>query len=126
MSLENEILLLNAIKERPLGVRELVEVMQKRTQMVVTLIRKMESNGLVEGKTRNTAQRGRPTQLVSITILGESFLESFNKLKNMPLKSSKNDLARAKKDAEYVNRLISRGVDPIKAFLELNSLIRDS
>lgn len=33
---------------------------------------------------------------------------------------------RARRDVEYVNRLASRGVDPVEAFLELNHLIENT
>lgn len=40
-----------------------------------------------------------------------------------PILSSKEDMEKAKRDAEYVNRLVARGKDPYEAFLELQSLI---
>ncbi len=38
------------------------------------------------------------------------------------LVSEKADLEKAKADAEYVNRLIERGISPMAAFLELNEV----
>ena len=35
------------------------------------------------------------------------------------LVSTQSDLEKAKKDAEHVNRLIKRGINPLDAFLEL-------
>lgn len=37
--------------------------------------------------------------------------------------SSKEDMDKAKRDAEYVNRLIARGKDPYEAFLELQKFV---
>lgn len=126
MSVEAEAQLLSAVEERPLGVRELSRVIQRRTQAVVSLIKRMEDGGLVEVTLERGDGRGRPARLVSGTILGEGYLAAFHRLRRMPLKSSRNDLLRARADAEYVNRLIARGRDPYQAFLELNRIVGDS
>ena len=126
LSVEAEARLLSAIEERPLGVRDLSKAMRRRTQVVVSLVKRMESGGLVEVTPVRGGGRGRPARLVSASILGEGFLEAFRRLRRMPLKSSRNDLLRARADAEYVNRLIARGRDPYHAFLELNVIVRDN
>ena len=69
--------------------------------------------------------RVRPARRISSTVLGEDYLEAFHRLRRTPLRSSRNDLIRAKTDAEYVNRLIARGRDPYLAFIELNRIVRD-
>ena len=125
MSVEVEAQLLSAVEERPLGVRELSRVMRRRTQVVVSLIKGMESGGLVEVTLERGGGKGRPARLVSTTVLGEGYLEAFRRLRRMPLRSSRNDLFRARADAGYVDRLIARGRDPIRAFLELNRIVGD-
>jgi len=126
LSVEAEAQLLSAVEERPLGVRDLSKAMRRRTQAVVSRIKRMEAGGLVEVTLERGDGRGRPARLVSASVLGEGFLEAFHRLRRMPLKSSRNDLHRARADAEYVNRLIARGRDPYRAFLELNVIVRDS
>ena len=126
MSVEDESSLLSIVREGPLGVRELAKKMRRKTQSVVSLIKKMVASGLVEMRPERTSRRGRPRQVISMTALGEDYLKTFNELRIKPLRSSKSDLMRAKRDAEYVNRLIDRGKDPYKAFIELNSIVRDS
>jgi DNA-binding PadR family transcriptional regulator len=126
LSVEAEAQLLSVVEERPQGVRDLSKAMRRRTQAVVSLIKRMEAGGLVEVTLERGDGRGRPARLVSASILGESYLEAFRRLRRMPLKSSRNDLLRARADAEYVNRLIARGRDPYHAFLELNVIVRDS
>jgi len=125
LSVEVEAQLLSAVQERPLGVRELSRAMRRRTQAVISLIKRMEAGGLVEVTLERGAGRGRPARIVSTTILGEGYLKAFHRLRRMPLRSSRNDLLRARSDAEYVNRLIARGRDPYRAFLELNGIVRD-
>ena len=125
LSVEVEAQLLSAVEENPMGVRALSRAMRRRTQDVGSLIRRMEAGGLVEVKLERGEGRGRPARLVSATVLGEGYLEAFRRLRRMPLVSSRNDLLRAKADAEYVNRLVARGRDPHRAFLELNGIVGD-
>ncbi len=124
MSIEVEAQVLFIVKKDPVGVRELSKIMRRRTQAVVSTIRRMSAAGLVDVRPEETRRRGRPRQVISATMLGDDYLETFRRLKIKPLRSNRNDLAKAKRDAEYVNRLIVRGKEPYDAFLELNSLVR--
>jgi DNA-binding MarR family transcriptional regulator len=125
MSIEVEAQILIIVKKDPVGVRELAKIMRKQTQAVVSTIKRMSAAGLLDVKPEETRRRGRPRQIISATMLGDDYLEAFNRLKIKPLRSNRNDLAKAKRDAEYVNRLVARGKEPYDAFLELNSLVRD-
>jgi DNA-binding MarR family transcriptional regulator len=124
MSIEVEAQVLFIVKKDPVGVRELSKIMRRRTQAVVSMIRRMSAAGLVDVRPEETRRRGRPRQVISATVLGDDYLEAFKRLKIKPLRSNRNDLAKAKRDAEYVNRLIVRGKEPYDAFLELNGLVR--
>jgi len=124
MSIEVEAQVLFIVKKDPVGVRELSKIMRRRTQAVVSMIRRMSAAGLVDVRPEETRRRGRPRQVISATMLGDDYLEAFKRLKIKPLRSNRNDLAKAKRDAEYVNRLIVRGKEPYDAFLELNGLVR--
>jgi hypothetical protein len=59
------------------------------------------------------------------TPLGFEFLSAYSKLKMMPLKARREDLARAAKDVAYANRLVARGHSPFKIFMELNTIARN-
>lgn len=124
MSLEVEVQVLSIVKKYPVGVRELSKIMRRRTQTVVSTIKMMNAAGLVDVRPEETRRRGRPRQIVKATMLGDDYLEAYNRLRIKPLRSNRNDLVKAKRDAEYVNRLVARGIEPYDAFLELNSLVR--
>jgi len=124
MSLEIEMQILSTVKKHPAGVRELSKIISRRTQTVVSTIKKMNAAGLVNVEPEETIRRGRPRQIVKATTLGEDYLETYNRLMIKPMRGNRNDLLKAKKDAEYVNRLVERGKDPYEAFLELNNLVR--
>jgi len=125
MSLEVETQILSIVKKHPAGVRELSRIMRKRTQTVVSTIKRMNAAGLVELKPEKTHSKGRPRLIISATALGDDYLDTYHRLLSKPLRSSRNDLLKANRDAEYVDRLISRGKDPYEAFLELNVVVRD-
>jgi len=125
MSLEVETQILSIVKKHPAGVRELSRIMRKRTQTVVSTIKRMNAAGLVELKPEKTHSKGRPRLIISATALGDDYLDTYRRLLSKPLRSSRNDLLKANRDAEYVDRLISRGKDPYEAFLELNTVVRD-
>lgn len=126
MSLEVEAQILSIVKKHPAGVRELSKIMRRRTQTVVSTIKRMNAAGLVDLKPEKTHSKGRPRLIISATALGDDYLDTYRRLLGKPLRSSRNDLLKANRDAEYVDRLISRGKDPYEAFLELNVVVRDS
>jgi len=124
MSIEAKAQTLAAVKREQLGVRELSRIMQTRTQTIVSLIKRMNAEGLVEVKPEKTHMKGRPRLIISATALGDDYLDTYHRLLSKPLRSSRNDLLKANRDAEYVNRLVTRGKKPYDAFLELNRLVR--
>ena len=126
MSVEVKAQTLDTVKRDQLGVRELSRIMHTRTQTIVLLIKEMNAEGLVDLKPEKTHTKGRPKLIISATPLGDDYLDTYRRLLYKPLRSSRNDLLKAKRDAEYVDRLISRGKDPYEAFLELNVVVRDS
>jgi len=107
MSTEIKAQLLDTIREESLGVREMARRFRKRPETIISLIREMENEGLLETSSQLIQKKGRPKRILKPTALGEEY-------------------AKAKRDAEYVNRLIARGKNPYQAFAELNDLVRAS
>lgn len=126
MSIEIRAQLLDTIRKERLGIREIAKRFRKRPQAIISLIKEMENEGLLETYSDETRSRGRPKKMLKQTALGEDYLETFRRLKLKTLRANRNDLLKAKKDAEYVNRLIVRGKNPYQAFTELNDLVRAS
>jgi len=124
MSVEIKARLLDTIQREPLGVRELARSLRKRPEAVISLIRGMEDEGLLEISSQRGGKRGRPKRMLKPTALGEEYLEAFRRLTRKTLRASRNDLMKARRDAEYVNRLIARGKNPYGVFMDLNNLVR--
>jgi len=125
MSVEAKAQTLATVKRDPVGVRELSRIMKTRTQTIVSLIKEMNAEALIELKPEKTHMKGRPKLIITATPLGDDYLDTYHRLQGKPLRSSRNDLLKAKRDAEYADRLVSRGKDPYTAFTELNTVVRD-
>lgn len=123
MSFELIAELLNAVKSKDGGVRELASELRRRTDTVVSLIKVMEEQGLLKRETRKPNARGRPRILVKPTTLGEDYLAAYTKLDLKILRSKRADLVQAARDGEYASRLESRGLSVFDLFLELNSIV---
>ena len=124
MSYEDEAEFLKALSPPPQSISELAKKLHRRTATVVLLTKEMEEQGLLEVKTEKSDKKGRPRHIIKPTTLGEDYLVTYEELKLKPLRGRKADLRKAATDAEYAERLVSRGLSPIHLFLELNTLVR--
>ncbi len=125
MSLDMKGQVLEAACSATCGVRDLVHLMKWKTSSVVNLLKVMSNESLIDLQPLQQPKRGRPKTVVVCTPLGLEFLEKYRRLKMMPLKARKEDLARAVKDAEFARRLVERGQLPFKVFMELNTIARN-
>lgn len=123
MSHQIRVEILRASNPPPSSVRELVKKLHRRTQTVVSLIREMEEQGLIEKTMEKRENRGRPRYLIKPTSLGEDYLTTYESLELKLLRSRRSDLIKASRDAEYAMRLESRGLSPFQLCLELSSLV---
>lgn len=124
MSIQMKAELLRTINPNLLGIRDIVKELRTRPKNIISLVNEMEDEGLVRRVIEKKKTKGRPKTIVLTTSLGKDFLKTYQKLELKPLRSKKTDLYRAREDAEYVKRLISRNKSPHKFFLELNSIVR--
>lgn len=124
MLLDARAKILEIVNSNPRGIREIVQRLNLRTSSVIVLLKKMEEEGLVVQR-RKESKQGRPVKLVASTPLGYEFLENYTMLSMKPLKARKIDLERAEKDALYTKRLIENGHSPFKLFMELNEIVHN-
>ena len=122
MSLEQRAKILEIAASSPCGVREIVHLLKLKTSNVISLLRKMQEEQLIEIKSVSTSKKGRPKKSFTITSLGCEFLDAYKKLEGKPLRARKQDLQHAAKDALYTVRLVENGHLPFQVFLELNMI----
>jgi DNA-binding MarR family transcriptional regulator len=125
MSLDQRAQILTTITSATYGVRDLAQTLKWKTANVVSLLKKMNEEQLVEFQQVPHSKRGRPKKRITCTPLGFAFLATYNKLKMTPLKARKQDLSHAMKDAAYASRLVTNGHSPFQIFMELNMIARN-
>ena len=125
MSLDQRAQILEAVASTACGVRDLVQVLGWKTSKVVSLLREMNKEKLINVQQVTHSRRGRPKKNIICTPLGMEFLETYRKLKMKPLRARKEDLERAVKDALYASRLAANGHSSFQIFMELNTIARN-
>jgi len=127
--LDEKATILNVIRPNPCGVRELVERLCWKTERVISLLKTMENEGLIEFHENITSNRGRPKKLIVTSILGGEFLDTFEKCRGKAIQINHNDIKSAVHQANLAKKLEKYLVSPFQRFWELNSIalkVRDS
>ena len=122
MSLDQRAQILEVAVSTACGVRDLVQTLEWKTSKVVSLLREMDKEKLIDLQQVTCSRRGRPKKNVICTPLGFEFLETYRKLKMKPLRARKEDLEHAIRDASYASRLVANGHSPFQIFMELNTI----
>lgn len=117
--------MLYAITQDPCGVREIIQKLRWQPSFVISLLKKMNMEKLVEAEYTHTNKRGRPKKNLICTPLGLEFLEDYKRLKMKPIRARKEDLEHATKDALYAKRLVANGHSPFRLFMELNTFVHN-
>lgn len=126
MSLDQRAKILKAVTSNSYGVKEIIhDIRGKRASNIISLLENMKQERLIDIKQVSLSKRGRPKKKVIATPLGYEFLKAYVKLQTKPLRSSQQDLERAKKDAHYVERLVANGHSPFQIFMELNAIVNN-
>ena len=125
MSLDQRAQILEVAVSTRCGVRDLVQTLEWKTSKVVSLLREMNKEKLIDLQQVTCSRRGRPKKNVICTPLGFEFLETYRKLKMKPLRARKEDLEHAVRDASYASRLVANGHSPFQIFMELNTIVHN-
>jgi len=123
LSLDQKTQILEVVASNPCGVRDLVYRLSWRTSKVISLLKTMNQEGIIELQVARYSSRGRPKKIIKCTRLGLEFFESYRILKAKLLRARKQDIERAVKDALYTKRLVESGHSPFKLFMELNTIV---
>jgi DNA-binding PadR family transcriptional regulator len=128
MSTDQRAQILETVLPAERGIREVIRELRWSPSRIVNLLKKMEDEGLIIWVENNNmrfsmrARRGRPKKIMACTPLGIEFLETYEKLKMKSLRSRKEDLEHAARDAQYTERLVIAGHSPFQLFMELNNI----
>ena len=122
MSLEQRARILQVVTSRPCGVRDIVQLLKIKSSNIVSLLRRMEEEKLIEVQFAKGPKKGRPKKCITASSLGYDFLDSYRKLNLKRLTARKADLDHAVKDAMYASRLAENGHSTFQVFMELNAI----
>ena len=125
MFLDQKAQVLEAAANAECGVRDIAQRLTCKTSRVITLLKEMEEERLIETRPASRSRRGRPKKVIVHTPLGLELLEAYRKAAMKPLRARKADLERAVNDAAYAERLAVRGLSPFNLFVELNAIARN-
>ncbi|MGD0204465.1 MAG: helix-turn-helix domain-containing protein [Candidatus Bathyarchaeia archaeon] len=122
MSLEQQARILQVVISRPCGVRDIIKLLKIKSSNIVSLLRRMEDEKLIEVQFAKGPKRGRPKKCIAASSLGYDFLDSYKKLNLKLLTARKAELDHAVKDAMYASRLAESGHSTFQVFMELNTI----
>ncbi|MCW3983176.1 MAG: hypothetical protein NWE96_04190 [Candidatus Bathyarchaeota archaeon] len=122
MSLEQRAKIIHTTQSNDCGIRELIQTLKLKNANTISLLRRMEDEGLIKITEVKGTKRGRPKKHINVTPLGIEFYEAYKKLNLKRLKARKVDLERATKDALYAKRIAERGHSTFQVFMELNTI----
>jgi len=108
----------------PQSVSRLIRKIEGSHEDLLELFRELEMGGLLMRREQKQT-RGRPQSIMKTTALGERFIEGYNELMNMRLRSNMNDIRSAVHQAELARRLDEAGISPYARFNEIIELARN-
>ncbi|MEW6592209.1 MAG: hypothetical protein AB1305_00750 [Candidatus Hadarchaeota archaeon] len=120
----DEIIIMKKMREKVLGVREIISVTGWKPSRVIELLRKLEREGLVEFKRDAPSGRGRPKKTTHLTALGQRYLTKFGESERLRLRTAPSDVKRAVMQARDVERLVKSGRSTYQMLWELDEIVR--
>jgi len=120
--LDDRAAIIKVINANPYGVRELVEKLHWKAERVISLLKTMQEQGLIEFHENITPNRGRPKKLIVASTLGSEFLETFERCQRKAIQINPNDIKSAIYQADLAKKLEGYHVSPFQRFWELTSI----
>ncbi len=120
----SEVELLRLLSTQREGVQSLAREVSVGPERLIRLLSELEEACLIDSTEVRSQQAGRPKRRFTVTALGREFLSACEAAELKRLKGRRADLRRSVADAEYAQRLASRGISTTDLFLELTSLVK--
>lgn len=117
--------ILSYCNETDLSVSELTRKVGGNYENTMAQLKELRERSLLLSEISRDKSVGRPRHLLRTTPLGKRFINEYQRLHDLSLRSSDNDINRVLKQAELTRRLIERGISPYARFQEINELARN-
>lgn len=112
---------LKLCKENALPVSQFADKMGGKDKKMVDLARELQIRGLLV-RTMKRRGDGRSQCLLRTTLLGEQFIEQYDRLLNLRLHVSDNDIKKVLHQTDQARRLREEGISSYARFQEVNEL----
>jgi DNA-binding MarR family transcriptional regulator len=127
--LGERVAILRIISNKTCCVSDLIRELRVRNEKVVSLLRTMEKEGLVDFPKNNNYARnnltlkGRPKKIAVITPLGQKLLEDYVKCERNTIQINANDIQSSIHQVSLRKSLEERNIPLYERFLELNEIV---
>lgn len=121
--LDERATILQTIGDQAYGVSDLIKKLRFRNEKIVSLLRAMEREGLVDfSRSNNSTVRGRPKKIPIVTALGKQMLKDYLKCKRNIIQINDNDIKSCIHQISLRRTLKKNKVSLYRRFLELNEI----
>jgi DNA-binding MarR family transcriptional regulator len=127
--LGERVAILRTISDKTCCVSDLIRELRVRNEKVVSLLRAMEKEGLVDFPKNNNCARnnltlkGRPKKIAVMTPLGQKLLEDYVKCERNIIQINANDIQSSIHQVSLRKSLEERNISVYERFLELNEIV---
>lgn len=112
---------LSTCMKYPRSVSQLVREIEGSHEGLLDLLKELEMDGLLMRRERKQ-RRGRPQRIMETTTLGKHFIQGYDQLMKLQLRSNVNDIRAAVHQGELAKRLEESGISPYTRFNEIVEL----
>jgi DNA-binding MarR family transcriptional regulator len=127
--LDERVAILQTINDKTCCVSDLIRELRVRSEKIVSLLRAMEKEGLVDFPKNNNCARnnltlkGRPKKIAVMTPLGQKLLEEYVKCERNIIQINDNDIQSSIHQVALRKSLEERNISIYERFLELNEVV---
>lgn len=127
--LDKRVAILRTISNKTCCVCDLIKELRVRSEKIVSLLRAMENEGLVDFPKNNnyarnnSALKGRPKKIAVMTPLGQKFLEDYVKCERNIIQIYATDIQSSIHQVSLRKSLEERNISIYERFLELNEVV---
>ncbi len=122
--LDERATILQTISDQAYGVNDLIRKLRFRSEKVVSLLRVMEREGLIDfiARANNSTVKGRPKKIPIVTALGQEMIKDYVKCKRNIIQINDNDIKSSIHQISLRRALEEKNASPYRRFFELNEI----
>lgn len=121
--LDEKVAILRTLDGQPYCVSDLIQKLTLRSAKIVSLLRVMKKEGLIDFlETGNQQSRGRPKKISVVTTLGEKLLKDYKRCQRNVIQINENDIRSDIRQVRSKRLLEEKDISPYQRFFELSEI----